>query len=67
MRNPERIGRVLRKLERYWNANPDLRLAQILGNAFPRGPVANYAMEDTEVEDFLDDQLARLDEVGEKD
>ena len=30
MRNPDRIGPLLKQLELYWKANPDLRLGQIV-------------------------------------
>lgn len=32
MRNPDRIGPMLKQLESYWRANPDLRLGQIVSN-----------------------------------
>lgn len=32
MRNPDRIGPMLKQLESYWRANPDLRLGQIISN-----------------------------------
>ena len=49
-RDPERIDAVLTALRTYWEQNPDLRLAQIVGNAadsvgYPRG--AAYFMEDS--------------------
>ena len=44
MRNPKRIPVVLRALKKYWLANPDLRLAQIIVNAnFGNDP---FYMED---------------------
>lgn len=33
MRDLERIGRVLQKLELYWREHPDYRLGQIVSNA----------------------------------
>ena len=32
MRDPSRIPRLMAKLRAYWEANPDLRLGQILSN-----------------------------------
>lgn len=32
MRNPDRIRPMLKQLESYWRANPDLRLGQIISN-----------------------------------
>lgn len=32
MRNPDRIRPMLKQLELYWRANPDLRLGQIVSN-----------------------------------
>ena len=32
MRDPNRIGPILKQLEIYWKANPDLRLGQIISN-----------------------------------
>lgn len=32
MRNPDRIGPMLKQFELYWRANPDLRLGQIVSN-----------------------------------
>lgn len=32
MRNPNRIGPMLKQFELYWRANPDLRLGQIVSN-----------------------------------
>ena len=34
MRDPERIARILGRVQRIWEANPDLRLGQLLVNAF---------------------------------
>lgn len=34
-RDPKRIAGVLGALSRYWYANPDLRLGQIVGNCIP--------------------------------
>lgn len=47
MRDPERIDSLLAVLARYWKAHPDLRLAQIIGNA--TGLSDPYYFEDSEL------------------
>ena len=32
MRNPERISKVIKELERFWEENPDWRLGQVVSN-----------------------------------
>lgn len=32
MRNPERISKVIKELERFWEENPDWRLGQVISN-----------------------------------
>ncbi len=51
MRNPERIDRILKLVEKVWKKYPDLRLCQLIGNCF--GPGDNYQRED----DTLEKQL----------
>lgn len=34
MRDPKRIPKILGRLRKLWEAHPDLRLGQIVGNAF---------------------------------
>lgn len=55
MRDPDRIDEVLDALRQHWKQNPDLRLAQIIGNAgrVKYGPTPNYVMEDDEVLAYL--------------
>lgn len=55
MREEERIDDVLDELEEYWRRNPDLRLAQIIGNAgqdigHGKDP---YYMQDEELLSYL--------------
>lgn len=47
-RDPARIDIVLEEIRSYWHRNPDLRLAQIVGNAASRAGYGNggYGMED---------------------
>lgn len=55
MRDPSRIDGVLEALEERWRSAPDLRLAQIIGNAgqamgYRTDP---YYMEDYELMEYL--------------
>lgn len=53
MRDPNRIKPLLAKIERIWQASPDLRLCQLIGNCFPQGD--NYYREDTDLDCKLDE------------
>lgn len=58
MRDENRIEDLMDELEEYWRANPDLRLAQIIGNAsqdhgYGRDP---YYMEDTDLLEYLNEK-----------
>lgn len=46
MRDPARIEAVLDALRSYWQANPDLRLGQIVENAGRNLPYSVFYMED---------------------
>jgi hypothetical protein len=56
MRDPERINRILELLRQYWHSNPDLRLAQIVGNFGGKDP---YYFEDDKLEAELREKLGR--------
>lgn len=66
MRNPDRIPRLLSLLSRYWQAHPDLRLGQIVGNLTPRrhdgDPGWTYYVEDDVLEAALAAEVAKLEE-----
>jgi hypothetical protein len=49
MRDPKRIPKIIKRLEKLWKANPELRLGQMVGNAFSY-PAHNdpYYVEDEE-------------------
>jgi uncharacterized protein YihD (DUF1040 family) len=51
MRDPKRIDRILKQIEKIWIDNPDLRLMQLLGNCWPAGD--HYSREDDELEKRL--------------
>jgi len=59
MRNPERIGRILKKLGRIWKENPDLRLGQLVevlaARVAPEQSV--FVVEDKLVEKALDEWI----------
>ena len=46
MRNPKRIPKILKEVEKAWEKNPDLRLGQFLLNLFPFYSVDLYYIED---------------------
>lgn len=52
MRDPNRIDPMVDFLRAYWKANPDLRLGQIIGNAFHGDP---YHVEDEELIERMKD------------
>lgn len=51
MRDPERIDRILKMIEKIWKKHPDLRLMQLLGNCYSPGD--NYFKEDKALEKNL--------------
>lgn len=58
MRDPARINRIIERLRRYWLANPDLRLTQIVVNAVgPSDPAPHiFYVEDDVVEAGIPDE-----------
>jgi len=52
MRDPKRIKRILKKVERAWTQNPDLRLGQLIYNL--SGAVDVFYFEDIDLEERLD-------------
>lgn len=52
MRDPTRIPKVLKLLHIYWQANPDLRLGQLLSNAG-----VNHHTEDDRLVEYLQHKL----------
>lgn len=59
MRNPERIGRICRKLEELWNKYPDQRFGQLIEN-FVCYPEVLFFQEDDRTESNLDATLGYL-------
>lgn len=55
MRDPERIRRMLEKLDLLWRAHPDMRLGQLVMNvAQSRGVASTFYVEDDDFEGLLD-------------
>ena len=55
MRNPERISKIIKELERFWEENPDWRLGQIISN-FSYEIMGNndpFYLEDTDLLELL--------------
>jgi hypothetical protein len=67
MRDPERIGRILKKIEEEWSKNPDLRLMQLLYNTchedWPSPLPRVFYYEDAQLEKRLDESRTET-EVG---
>ncbi len=62
MRNPERIKRICKKLEKLWKKSPDMRLGQLLENyVFTHGErgdttsIRLFFQEDDETEKILEE------------
>jgi len=54
MRDPKRIVRILKLIEKIWKKNPDLRLCQLLGNTVERlDNHCIYYVEDDKLEQKL--------------
>ena len=51
MRDPKRIPKILKEIEKVWEKYPDMRLGQLITNAVD-GPVLYYA-EDIDLVEFL--------------
>jgi uncharacterized protein YihD (DUF1040 family) len=56
MRDPDRIPRILKKLEQAWTAHPDLRLGQLLVNLV--GHPLFFHTDDAIAESRLDAHIA---------
>ena len=57
MRDPKRIPRIIKKLEKVWKAYPDYRLGQLVSNLMGAGRHDVFYTEDTEWEELIDEQL----------
>jgi len=59
MRDPSRIEEILLLLKKYWEANPDLRLGQILDNVASLSNQRTFYMEDNLVIKFLKERTEK--------
>jgi len=58
MRDPERIQRILRRLEAVWELNPDLRLGQLLLNVVnPDDFNSLWNLEDDVLEELIQEWI----------
>ena len=53
MRDPKRIPKILQKLQKIWEASPDLRLGQLIENVFPNTSMTQRSSYYEEDEDFI--------------
>ncbi|MCK4788084.1 MAG: hypothetical protein KAV87_30300 [Desulfobacteraceae bacterium] len=54
MRDPERIPRILAKIQEIWQKYPDLRLGQLIVNVSPKHERNLFYAEDDELEHQLE-------------
>jgi len=52
MRDPKRIPRILKELEKEWKKNPDLRFMQFIGNVYRGG--SYYIEDEAFIQDVID-------------
>jgi hypothetical protein len=57
MRDPKRIKRIVKKLEKVWVKHPDWRLGQLVSNLIGPGVQDVFFPEDETWEDYLDHHL----------
>ena len=57
MRDPKRIPRIIKKLEKVWKNHPDWRLGQLVSNLLGAGIQDVFHPEDSVWEDLLDHHL----------
>ena len=67
MRDPERIPKILQKLQAAWEQVPDWRLGQLVENvkAASEGRMDTFYIEDDQMERGLDELLDQLRGRGE--
>lgn len=57
MRDPKRIPRICKKLEKLWKKYPDFRLGQLVSNLLGPGPHDVFNVEDNWWEQYIDEDL----------
>lgn len=62
MRDPERIQRIVNKLQQAWEYHPDIRLGQLLCNlVFSRNPNADlFYTPDSNLEAWIDIEIKAM-------
>lgn len=60
VRDPARIDYILEKLKIYWEANPDLRLGQIVSNIASRKACDPFYIEDSILIHMLESDIEEL-------
>jgi uncharacterized protein YihD (DUF1040 family) len=58
MRNPERIQRILAKLEQAWHKHPDMRLGQFISNLNDSRDGDLFYVEDEELEEWIEEEIS---------
>ena len=66
-RNPERISKVLRELERIWKKHPDWRLGQLVFNIAGKDPfyIEDYDLVKWGFKKYRTDSVANMDDFPE--
>jgi len=54
LRNPKRIPEILERLRKVWEAQPDMRLGQLIENIFPNTDYDYISAYNIEDEEFMD-------------
>lgn len=65
MRDPDRMPRIVAKLERAWKLVPDWRLGQLISNLQGPGTFDAFYIEDNDWEEALDAFIAKQNGAGE--
>jgi hypothetical protein len=62
LRDPKRIHQILSLLEEYWEANPDLRLCQIISNLTRNTNFStdSYYLDDDLFKTLLQDEILKI-------
>jgi len=64
MRDPNRIPKLLKAIERLWLEVPDWRLGQLLCNVYPRFESNPFFIEDDEILKAIKDEIKDCNHCG---
>lgn len=69
MKDSARIQKIISLLEKYWKANPELRLCQIISNISrnTRFSVDRFYLEDEELGMLLEEEISKLGNLNASD